>query len=169
MGISIKDNVQKFFGGLLLLLGLLAFFLGIAMFFTPGDADEKSAGMGIAIFSLAFLFSGGALLAYGIKNARFEEKVLSAASIVKSSRRITVVDLAAKLTLSIPKAQKALNRAIELNLVVGNFDRSTDEFFTKESEGHKVDFKFCPACGAPLDRVYLKGETIKCRNCGVIA
>lgn len=168
MGISAKDNVQKFFGGFLIVLGLLLFFLGLGMFFSPSDAEDISAGRGIAIFSFAFIVPGALLLYFGIVNAKFEENVLSASSIAKSARRISLSDLALKMNCSIPDANKALSKAISLNLVIGNFDRTTDEFFTEEGELHKVELRFCPGCGAPLDRVYLKGETIKCNNCGVV-
>lgn len=168
MGFTIKDNIQKISGGFLLIMGLLLFFLGIAMFFSPNDDEEKSAGRGIAIFSFAFITPGALLLYAGIKNSSFEERVLSAASIAKSSRRITLDALSGKLGCSIPEANKALTKALSLNLVSGNFDRTTDEFFTKEGAKDRIEIRFCPGCGAPLDRTYLSGETVKCKSCGIL-
>lgn len=168
MGYTIKDNLQKFFGGILLGIGALLFFLGVAMYFTPDDDGQRSAGLGITIFSMAIILPGILLFYYGMKNAKFEQLVISAASIAKTARRITLMDLATKLNCPIPVAGEALNKALSLGLVSGNFDRSTDEFFTQDGEVQKIKIKYCPGCGAPLDKVYLQGETIRCQSCGII-
>ncbi|MEM7183455.1 MAG: hypothetical protein AAF518_21280 [Spirochaetota bacterium] len=168
-GFTIKDNVQKLVGGVLLALGVLVLFLGTAMFFdTSAEESQNASGKAIAIFSFAILLPGGLLMYYGIKNARFEENVIAAASIVKSARRITLIDLAQKLNCSVVTASNVLSKAISLGLVNGNFDRSTDEFFTEEGDVQRLQIKFCSACGAPLDKTYMQGETIKCQSCGAI-
>lgn len=138
------------------------------MFISPANEKEKIDGGGIAIFSLAFVIPGSLLLYFGIKNSHFEDNVISAASIAKSARRITLIDLSEKMNCSIPVANKALTIALSKGLVSGNFDRTTDEFFTEEGNREKIEIRFCPACGAPLDKIYLRGETIKCNNCGVV-
>ena len=168
-GFTLKDNIQKLLGGLLLALGVFVLFLGAAMFFdTSAEESQNATGKVLAIFSFAILLPGGLLMYYGIKNAKFEENVIAAASIVKSARRITLVDLAQKLDCSVVLASNALNKAISLGLVSGNFDRSTDEFFTEEGDVQRLQIKFCSACGAPLDKAYMQGETIQCKSCGAI-
>ncbi|HPA73449.1 MAG TPA: hypothetical protein PKY31_14335, partial [Spirochaetota bacterium] len=64
------------------------------------------------------------------------------------------------------RANRLLMKAVALNMIEGNFDRTTDEFFTSDAREQKLEFKFCPQCGSPLDRVYLEGETVKCGRCG---
>jgi hypothetical protein len=72
------------------------------------------------------------------------------------------------MNVSIPEANRALSMAISIKLVNGNFDRTTDEFFTEEGKYVSADFKFCPACGAPYNKKFLGGEEMKCEHCGVI-
>lgn len=176
MGFSVKDNFQKFLGYLIGSIGILLILLGIAMILSY-DPNEKvasnemssfDAGVGIAIFFSSFVIIGGILIHLGTKNAKFEENVESAASIAKSFRRIKLVDLSKQLNISIPQANKALSKALSLNLIKGNFDRTTDEFFTEEGKYTPSEFKYCPACGAPYDQKFLEGETIKCKSCGAV-
>lgn len=168
MGISMKDNIQKFLGYTIASLGILIMLLGIAMFLTSKAEKEMEAGAGIAVFSISIVLIGTVLIYFGHKNAKFEEQVETVASIVKSYRRIKLYDLAEKMHTSVHEANRALSKAISIQLVKGNFDRTTDEFFTDEGKYERTDFKFCPACGAPFSKKFLEGETMKCGSCGVI-
>ena len=131
--------------------------LGIAMFLTSKAEKETEAGAGIAIFSISIVFIGGIFIYFGHKNGKFEEQVETVASIVKSYRRIKLFDLAEKMHVSVPEANKALSEAISIQLVEGNFDRTTDEFFTNEGKFGKTDFIYCPSCGAPFNKKFLEG------------
>ncbi|MBN1498878.1 MAG: zinc ribbon domain-containing protein [Spirochaetes bacterium] len=168
MGLSVKDNIQKFLGYLIGSVGVLMMLLGIAMYFTSAAQEEIDAGRGIAIFSISLLLIAAALLYTGYRNSLFEEQVETAASIIRTYRRITLLNLAEKMHCSVPHAGKVLAKVISLQLVKGNFDRTTDEFFTEEGKYHRTDFKFCPACGAPFNSKFLEGDTIKCGSCGAV-
>ena len=94
------------------------------------------------------------------------EILLAIAGIVNSHRRITLTDLAAKLMIPTDNMGNLLALAISQGLVKGNFDRTTDEFFTEDGKHEQHEIRFCSSCGSPFERIYLKGETIKCRSCG---
>jgi len=165
MSLSIKDSILKFSGYVVLIFGIFIFMVGIGMIFDPDPSDSET-GPSIAIVSAAFIIPGIILIQLGRKAHREEERIESIASIVKSYRRITMTDLALKINVSVHLAEKLLSKAVTLGLVRGHFDRTTGEFYTEDSRGQKVEIKFCSSCGAPLDRVYLDGETIKCHTCG---
>ncbi len=160
-----KAKIQKFMGYALLFFGIFVMVIGIAMMFD--EKEEKSQSLSIAVASSAFSAPGVILLVLARKALREKEWLESATSIIKSYRRITLVDLAQKLNVPIPRASRLLSRALALNMIKGHFDRTTDEFFTDEAVTHRSQFRYCPGCGAPLDRVYLEGETIRCTSCGL--
>lgn len=165
MGFTIRDTVKKTFGYILAVPGVLMFFMGIAMFFVSGNAGEKEAGAGIAIFSLSLVLSGFFFLYRGYRDSREEELVESLAMAVHANRRITMDDAATKLGITIPRARSLMMTALKKKLVKGYFDRTTGEFFTEEGKGDKQQFRFCPYCGAPFKKIYLEGETIRCESC----
>ena len=167
MGITIKDSIQKFFGYILLIGGIFFLVVGIGMLFDP-DLKDRNVAPSIIIFSNAFTIPGLILIILGRRNNKIEEQIELASGIVKSYRRITIADLAEKLKTSNIKAEEILSKALTLKLINGNFDRTTGEFFTVEAENQEMEYKFCPSCGAPLERIYLKGDTIKCNSCGTI-
>jgi hypothetical protein len=165
--ILIKDTILKLLGYSLLILGIFVFIVGLGMLFDK-DAEDVRNAPSIIIFSGAFLLPATLLILLGRKASREEEQLKSIASIIKSYRRITLSEIAGKLNITIPQAESYLSKVLSLNLIKGNFDRTTDEFFTEDAKAQKLEFRFCPGCGAPLDRVYLEGETVKCQNCGFL-
>ena len=162
-----KGSVQKFFGYFLLFAGIFFLIVGIGMLVDP-DKKDRDTAPSIIIFSNVFTIPGAILLIQGKKNNRLQSETKSLAALVQTYRRITLRDLAGKLGTTESRAEFLLSRAISMNLVEGNFDRTTGEFFTLDSMDEKAKLRFCPSCGAPLDKVYLAGETIKCGACGAI-
>ncbi len=130
--------------------------------------DPKENGPTIAVFSLIFFIPGFIILYLERRSRKNREMLESVVSAVKSYRRIKLVDLASKLGVTAPRANALLMKAISLDMVHGNFDRTTDEFFTDEAREQKLEYRFCPQCGGSLDRLYLEGETVLCARCGVI-
>lgn len=161
---SIKNNVLKVLGFILVFFGIFMLVVGIAIIIE----GKKDDGPGITMASLIFFLPGFILLYQERRSRRRMEMLESVTSAVKSYRRIKLVDLAAKVGITVPQANRFLMKAVALNMIEGNFDRTTDEFFTSDSREQKLTFKFCPQCGAPLDRVYLEGETVKCGRCGAM-
>lgn len=164
---SLKLSLQKGFGFLTLFAGIFVLVVGVAMMFDD-DPVHSETGRGVAMFSTSILAPGAVLLYFFRRARRRLERLESIASVVKSYRRITVADLAGKIGVSIPEASELLAHAIAEGRIAGNFDRTTDEFFTEEARCQDVKFKFCPSCGAPLGRIFLEGETVKCDRCGFL-
>ncbi len=162
-----KSRILTFLGYAVLFFGIFLFAVGIGMHFDIRD-DRHSQGIPISIFSFAFSGPGGLMIWLGFRARKQRERIESIASIVKSYRRITLADLAEKLFIPIPVAGKLLTRAIAMGLIKGKFDRTTDEFFTDDAREKRLEIKFCASCGAPLDRVYLEGDTVKCTTCGIL-
>jgi hypothetical protein len=161
---NLKHNILKILGYFLVFFGVFMLVVGIAI----AIEGKKDDGPSIAIASLIFFIPGYILLFLERRSRKRLEMLESVASAVKSYRRIKLVDLAGKLGITVPEASRLLMKAVTLNMIEGNFDRTTDEFFTNDARKHSISFKFCPQCGAPLDRIYLEGETVKCGSCGAI-
>ncbi len=166
---SLKKNlIQKFFGYILLFFGIFLLVVGFGMLVDREQKDRDKAPS-IMIFSTAFIIPGSILVFFAKKNNKIEEQIQSLTALVKTYRRITIDELALKLGTTPPRAELLLTRAISMNLVDGNFDRTTSEFYTQASVDEKASMRFCPSCGASFDRIFLAGETIKCSKCGMIS
>jgi hypothetical protein len=156
MSISIKDTVQKIIGYILAAPGLLLFFIGIAMVIDPNEGEGTGTGVAIAVVALAFFIPGLFFIWNGRKLSEEEEFVESISAIVMSTRRITLVDIADKLDTSVPKARKALLKAINLKLISGNFDRTTGEFLPKRGRTHSLCSSSVQIAEHPLIKRFLK-------------
>ncbi len=167
MRFFIKDNILKFFGYCLLIFGIFILVVGIGMLFDP-DQKDRDTGPSIAVFSFAFTVPGIILLRLGKKAQREEEQIKAVATMIRSYRRIKLQTIAEKLGVTVLEAEKFLSRALSAKLIKGFIDRTTDEFVTKDARVKEIEVKFCSNCGAPLEEVYLEGETVKCRSCGSI-
>jgi len=164
---TLKHAFLKFTGFSLLIMGIFIFIIGIAMS-VDKDSEQSKNGIPIAIASTAFMISGAILilLAKRIKNEN--DMVETAASVIKSHRRIKLIDLSQQMNVPLPDASRYLSKALSLGLIKGFFDRTTDEFFIEGTKIENVQYKFCPSCGSPLEKIFLEGETIKCSRCGIL-
>jgi len=167
MPLFIKDNILKFAGYTLLIFGILVFAVGIGMVFDP-DPEASSIGPSIAIVSSAFIVPGIMLIVMGRRASIQERRLKTVAALARAHRRVLLPELAQKAGISVTEIEKVLAEAVCMGLVSGNIDRSTGEFFTDESLNEKAGIRYCSSCGAPLDRVYMAGETAKCPSCGSI-
>lgn len=154
-------------GYLLLASGVFVLAVGLGMSVDPNPSDA-STGVSISIFSTIMLFLAAGLIYQGRMSKKKEERRDAAVSIVKSYRRISLFDLSKKLNVSVKEATDLLSQALHNGELAGNFDRTTDEFYIEGSEGVTVQIKYCYNCGASLDQVYLKGDTVKCSHCGAL-
>lgn len=153
-------------GVALVIFGTAICFLGIAMTAFEASPNDSRNGPQIALVSMAFIFPGLFLMYLARRSRKRLEILLAIAGIVTSHRRITLADLAAKLMIPPDNVGSLLAIAISQGLVTGNFDRTTGEFFTEDGKLEKSEIRFCSSCGSPFGRIYLKGETVKCRSCG---
>jgi hypothetical protein len=165
---KVLASVIQVIGLFILFCGSATFILGIAMHMDSSSAQAKS-GIPIAVFSFSFLIPGIILFVLARKSKKNIELMQSITGIIISYRRIRISDVATQLMISGELAAKLLAAAVEQGLVRGKFDRTTGEFFTEEAENEAAKIRFCPSCGAPLDKLYLKGETIQCKSCGSLA
>ncbi|PKL35113.1 MAG: hypothetical protein CVV44_23105 [Spirochaetae bacterium HGW-Spirochaetae-1] len=167
MAFYIKDSILKFIGYTLIIFGIFMLAAGIGMMFDP-DPTDRMNGPSIAVISMAFAAPGILLVYLGIRAGKDEILLKSVAALARTHRRITTADLAEKLRIPIHTCEKLIARAITDRLLKGNFDRTTGEFYTDEAAAQTVEMRYCPSCGAPLGRVYLQGETVRCENCGTV-
>ncbi len=159
-------SLVKGTGVALLIFGTAICILGLAMTAFDASPEDSRNGPQIALVSLAFILPGLFLMYLARRSRKRLEILLAIAGIVTSHRRITLADLAAKLMIPPTNAGNLLALAISQGLVRGNFDRTTDEFFTEDGKLEKSEIRFCSSCGSPFGRIYLAGETVKCRSCG---
>lgn len=164
-----KDTLKKTTGIIIIIIG--AFWLFVAFFsvFTgleKGVKSDVNLGFILGGFSLAIIIPGAKLFMSGVKLSRLEENLKQLAALIKSYRRIKLTEIAEKFSINALEAEKLLNTAIELDLVRGNMDRTTGEFFISESLNEIKQISYCPNCGASLNRVIHTGETAKCPSCG---
>jgi len=165
MAIFWKDNILKFFGFTLLFIGLFVMFIGIAMHL---DVPSEKNGIPIAVASFIFTAPGLIMIYLGKKAHVKEVKVKAVANIIKSHRRIKIAAISKKMAIPEIEVEQHLSTALSKKMIRGFIDRTTDEFVTEEGMKHDVQTRFCGNCGAPFEKVYLKGETIKCKSCGSI-
>jgi len=165
----LKDTLKKTTGIIVITTGAL--FLFVAIFTVVSGLDkgirsDVSLGFIMGGFSLAIIIPGVKLYMSGVKLAKLENTLKELAALVKSYRRISLTEIAKKFGTNEMEAEKLLNTAIELDLISGNMDRTTGEFFISKSLDEIKKISFCPNCGASLTRIIHKGETGKCSACG---
>ena len=165
----VKDELYKIAGiavvaagTLLLILGLFGFFTGI----NTGQNEDIYLGIIISAAASALIAAGINLYRSGKKLSLFEDQLKQTAALVKTYRRITVPDIAEKLSVTEAEALKFLNTAVGMGIIEGNMDRGTGEFFVSDALKDMKKISFCPYCGSPLGEYVYTGETVKCLNCG---
>ena len=151
-------------GSIFTIFGFMFFVVGIGMVVDPNE----SAGVEIMIVSNVFIVPGLIILARGIILSSKEKSILETATLVNTYRRITLEDISIKLGKSLYETQALLSQAVNFKLINGYMDRTTGEFVSSNAENAEMNVKFCSSCGAQLDRIYLKGETIQCGRCGTL-
>lgn len=161
---KIINTILRIIGYCFIFMGIFIIVVGTGMII-EGKTDE---GPSVVFLSLVF-FIPGAILLFIEKRSRKEIDQLEVLSgIIDSYRRISITELAKKMNLTQEQTTKLLMKAIHRDIIEGNFDRTTEEFFTKEAEKITVCYRFCPNCGSPFDKIYLIGETVKCSRCGMM-
>ena len=157
-----------------IIIGFIVFF--IFQFFIAGIAKFFGIALISSIFSIVFnSIVFGVFLIIGIfsiiiseRFSKQQQELELVAGIIHAYRRIKITDISEKSGIPVFKIHKIIAKALDLKIIEGNFDRTTDEFFTDESLEEKVNIQYCKSCGAPFDREYYKGETITCSSCGSV-
>lgn len=165
----LKDTLKKTSGTIIILIG--AFWLFVAIFtvvtgLEKGVKSDVNLGFVLGGFSIAIIIPGVKLFLSGVRLSKLEENLKQLSALVKSYRRISLNEIAKKFNTTETEAEKLLSMAIELNLVSGNMDRTTGEFFISESLNEIKKISYCPNCGASLTQIIHNGETAKCPACG---
>jgi len=164
-----KDMLKKTAGVIITSAGILLFVIAVYGYVSgidKGNNEDVHMGYIIGGLSLAIIIPGIRLYMSGMKQAKLEENLKRLASLIKTYRRISLKEIAGKFNMNEIEAEMLLNTAIGLNLIEGNMDRTTGEFFISGSAGEIKKMSFCPNCGASLTQVIYQGETGKCSACG---
>lgn len=161
-----QDTVKKTLGLVLIIPGMLLLFIAIFGIIGGDKPEDFNIGVGVSIFSLFIIIPGILLYRKGQQLAGEEVKIRKLVSMLVTYRRMTIQDMAAKLGITEADAHNLLTLAIDQNLVRGNIDRTTNEFFMSDSVQDIKNLKTCPFCGAPVSQVFHTGETAKCQACG---
>ncbi len=161
----IKDSIQKITGYSLLSAGLFLLLVGFGMLLDP-DEKDRNVAPSIIIVSNIFTLPGVFLVYLGKKSKRRENQLKSLSGLITSYRRISLSEVADKTGLSEKNAEALLLKAISIKLIKGNFDRTTGEFYTEDALENTNMLRYCPSCGGQFEKIYLKGDTLKCERCG---
>lgn len=164
-----KDTLKKTTGIIIIIAGALLLFVGIFGIVSglqTGKKDDVNIGIIVTGFSIAIIIPGARVYLSGVKLSKLEETLKQLSVLIKTYRRISISEIAKKFNINEFEAEKLLNTAIELNLISGNMDRNTGEFFISESLNEIKKISFCPNCGTSISQVIHKGETGKCPSCG---
>lgn len=155
----------KIAGFLFIIPGAMLFFLGIAMVATYSNAQELSAGIGIALFSFGLTVPGALFLLAAYSRAYEDEQLDLIVTALIANRRISIEMLAQKTGLKESRTRRLLLKGIAKHRLEGFFDRTSGEFVVEQSRSQELNIDKCPHCGAPIDRVFLSGDTVKCPSC----
>ena len=108
-----------------------------------------------------------------VVDTEVEEVILGA---VRSYPRVSMNELAKIGDIPVDEVRKMVLRMIAAGLIVGTFDRFSDEFTSasatevvKDMRKDGTDIRAlpaCPHCAAPLSRQPGAGETVQCESCG---
>ncbi|HPA73516.1 MAG TPA: hypothetical protein PKY31_14685, partial [Spirochaetota bacterium] len=101
---KLKNRLLKIFGFSLVFFGVFMLVVGVAIIIE----GKKDDGPGIAMASLIFFIPGATLLYLERRSSREMETLETVASAVRSYRRIKLVDLAAKVGITVPRANRLL-------------------------------------------------------------
>jgi hypothetical protein len=161
-----KDTLKKILGLILIVPG--AFILLIALFgiIGGGEPDDFKTGVGVIIFALSLIVPGILIYRQGQALSRREKKIKKLASMLRTYRRMSIQDMASILAVTELEVHNLLAVAIDLKLISGHIDRTTNEFFVLTSIDNIKKLTHCPYCGAPVTGIFHEGETAKCSSCG---
>jgi hypothetical protein len=163
-----KIALMKASGYLFLFCGIFLILVGVSMKI-EGDPKSADAGLPAALTGLLIFVLPGGLLLNSVKKSNSEQEQLHIiAGIVSSYRRISLDEISQKSGIPAASIMKLLAKALKKNLITGYFDRTTGEFCTGDVQNDEARIKFCTSCGSPFDKIFLKGDTVKCPRCGVI-
>lgn len=161
-----QDTVKKTLGLVFIVPGALLLIIAVFGIMGGDKPEDFNIGVGVSVFSLLLIVPGILLYRKGQHLAETEIKIRKLVSMLSTYRRMSLQDMAARLSITEAEAHNLLTLAIDQNLIHGNIDRTTGEFFVSDSIQDIKNLSKCPYCGAPVSQVFHKGETAKCQSCG---
>lgn len=164
-------SVYYIFGIMTLLAAVLFIVCGLVYLFGFIESysvteSENAAWMMLGICTPITLAVGLIILAVGLHIKKKVRELEDLAGLLRTYRRIKLAEIALKVGKPEVEANKMVWRCIETGLVEGHVDRTTGEFFLKESIRDAVPVYKCENCGAVVENVFLEGETARCNYCG---
>lgn len=120
---------------------------------------------GLIFFAVTAII-GLLCIVYSYVVSQHQKKVKKVTSLIETYRRITLKNLSEKSGYKQSELIDLIALIGEMGILVGHFDRETDEFITDKAIQDQIEIKTCPNCGASLDKIYMRGEKITCNHCG---
>ena len=157
-------------GGCLTLLALP--FLCLAVFMVVDPKDGASTAQSLApglFFGSVLLVLGLALYLFGRRARKDREFIGAVTSMVRTTDRFTVQDLARRIGRTELETEGLVGRIMaEQNGIDLVFHRSTREYLHRArlARGEQL-VEHCTSCGAPTNQdVVFQGERVPCIYCG---
>ncbi|MFC1671248.1 PCI domain-containing protein [Spirochaetota bacterium] len=151
------------FGSSIALAGLLSIFALVTVFIVSGKIHGS---MGMLFFTVLFFPIGIFLVVLGVRIRRRNKQFDILHGTIHSYRRIPLSDLSEKLNLPTKEVESLIALSMASKDIEGFIDRETGEFVTGPIDDRSKTFTHCNSCGASFGKIYLKGETVKCKTCG---
>jgi hypothetical protein len=163
-------NMNRLFGILLLMLGLIIGVIAAAWLFTNEDlgSPARILGLGIALIVLVAPMVGGGvyLLAFGTKEAQQQQDAAQQRrllNIVQTRGQVNIDDQVIEMQLPREQVRDMIYSLVGLGVFSGYI--KWDEGVLYSSEASQLrELKKCPNCGGEIE---LSGKGVaKCRFCG---
>ena len=170
-----KNELQRLLAGILLFLWIMG--MALVMFGVMNPVEEGGAQDSMivgGVCTVMCLVPAIILLSMVFRSEKQVKGSQDLASLLRIYRRIKLDELARKMGKSEIEVEKDIVDAIQTGMVQGYIDRTTNEFFTKESLNQQMEVRDmatlkCSACNGPLPASYSRGQTFQCPHCGVSA
>jgi hypothetical protein len=123
-----------------------------------------------AIFYLPLLLIGAAVTVRAYREEKYKEQLLDIVDYIETYRRITIVLLARKMSLTEDKVRKIVDDILDFELVEGYIAQDSTEFIVSLRKEDVKTVRSCPFCKNPsIDLQVIRGGSEKCPYCsGVI-
>ncbi len=165
---KVKGRFYLTLGILFLLLFAIGVIIGVSYYYGIPYYEPSNLPLITVVCIPTALVPGIVLVILGRRASLKEKELIEFTAWVKTYRRISLADLAAKLGKPQMEAEQLLVTVVDRGLLKGFIDRSTDEFVLQDAVGQESFVDTCPRCGANLQKRFFLGETVTCPYCQAV-